>query len=222
MTGGRARSVGSSAGPSFRRIGRACTRPRPHLGSTSRGAWPPRPHDDDEAMRRGVADPRLRITGHVSCPPRAFSAERPQQSSERFASRQILGYMMELLSADVEGMSKEEEVSSRRGALKLLLMNQARMFEVAKVVASRPPAPRPPPLIRCFNRNPPFPAAAAAAPPHLPSFPLIRSLVRKKQSPVAVLPGLIRLGFLDPVFLRAKLVLSFIWARYFVPSPLAP
>ena len=52
--------------------------------------------------------------------------------------------MMELLSADVEGMSREEEMYSRRGALKLLLMNQARMIEANKVVTTLPP---PPPIL---------------------------------------------------------------------------
>lgn len=40
-------------------------------------------------------------------------------------SRQIFGYMMAQLSSDARSMSPEEEVSSRRGALKLLLMSQA-------------------------------------------------------------------------------------------------
>ena len=68
--------------------------------------------------------------------------------------------MMELLSADVEGMSREEEMYSRRGALKLLLMNQARMIEANKVVTTLPP-----PLLSsglgsyggsCFLRLPPI------------------------------------------------------------------
>ena len=53
---------------------------------------------------------------------------------KRYRALQIFAYMIQKLSADVRGMSHEEEISTRRGALKLLLMNQTSMLEANKVV----------------------------------------------------------------------------------------
>ena len=44
-----------------------------------------------------------------------------------------MAFMVKQLSADAQSMSPEEEMSSRRGALKLLLMNQARILDAVKV-----------------------------------------------------------------------------------------
>ena len=51
---------------------------------------------------------------------------------------QMFAYMAGRLSADAQSMSPDEEMSSRRGALKLLLMNQAE--------PPPPPTPSCPPL----------------------------------------------------------------------------
>ena len=45
----------------------------------------------------------------------------------------MFAYMTDRLSADAQSMSPEEEMSSRRGAIKLLLMNQARILDAVKV-----------------------------------------------------------------------------------------
>ena len=44
-----------------------------------------------------------------------------------------MAFMVKQLSADAQSMSPEEEMSSRRGAIKLLLMNQARILDAVKV-----------------------------------------------------------------------------------------